>query len=112
MRQKLQIARALIGNPRVLIFDDAMSGFDVDSEIRLYDSLPDIAVGRTVIIVSSRLWHLRLCNKVFVIENGGVSQQGSFEELTKKDGFFKETYKKQIGMLGISTPMHNIKKVI
>lgn len=110
MRQKLQIARALIRNPRVLIFDDAMSGFDVDSEIKLYDSLSDIAVGRTVIIVSSRLWHLKLCNKVFVIENGGISQQGSFEELTKNDGFFKETYKKQIGMLGLRSSMYNIKK--
>ena len=112
MRQKLQIARALIRNPRVLIFDDAMSGFDVDSEIKLYDSLPDIAVGRTVIIVSSRLWHLRICNKIFVLENGLISQQGSFDDLTKNNGFFKDTYKKQIGILGINNPIYNIKKAV
>ncbi|MDC3091416.1 ATP-binding cassette domain-containing protein, partial [Rickettsiales bacterium] len=112
MRQKLQIARALIRNPRILIFDDAMSGFDVDSEIKLYDSLPDIAVGRTVIIVSSRLWHLRICNKIFVLENGLISQQGSFDDLTKNNGFFMDTYKKQIEMLGINNPILNIKKAM
>ena len=68
LRQKFAIARALIRNPRILILDDAISGFDIDSEIKLYDALPDIALGRTVIIVSNRLYHLRLCNKVFVLE--------------------------------------------
>ena len=51
----------------IITIDDAISGFDVDSEIKLYDALGDIAVGRTVIIVSNRLWHLRLCNKIFVV---------------------------------------------
>ena len=102
MRQKLQIARALIRNPRILIFDDAISGFDVDSEIKLYDALEDISIGRTVIIVSSRLWHLRLCNKIYVLQNGGISQEGEFNDLVNKEGFFKETYVKQIGILGIN----------
>ena len=70
LRQKFAIARALIRNPRILILDDAMSGFDVDSEIKLYDALPDISLGRTVIIVSNRLYQLRLCNKIFVLNNG------------------------------------------
>ena len=104
MRQKLQIARALIRNPRILIFDDAISGFDVDSEIKLYDSLTDISVGRTVIIVSSRLWHLRLCNKIFVLEKGTISQDGSFEELSQKPGFFKDTLVKQVGMIADRGP--------
>ena len=102
MRQKLQIARALIRNPRILIFDDAISGFDVDSEIKLYDALEDISVGRTVIIVSSRLWHLRLCNKIYVIQNRGILQEGEFNDLVNKEGFFKDTYTKQIGILGIN----------
>ena len=102
MRQKLQIARALIRNPRILIFDDAISGFDVDSEIKLYDALNDISVGRTVIFVSSRVWHLKLCNKIFVIENGTISQEGNFENLSNQDGFFKNTFSKQIGILGVT----------
>jgi len=110
MRQKLQIARALIRNPRILIFDDAISGFDVDSEIKLYDALEDISVGRTVIIVSSRLWHLRLCNKIFVLEKSTISQEGGFEELLNQTGFFRDTYYKQIDMLGVH--QQKIKKAI
>ena len=95
---------------RILIFDDAISGFDVDSEIKLYDALEDISVGRTIIIVSSRLWHLRLCNKIFVINNNTITQDGSFEELLNQHGFFKDTYYKQIDMLGVNKP--KIKKAI
>ena len=103
MRQKLQIARALIRNPRVLIFDDAISGFDIDSEIKLYDALNDISVGRTLIIVSSRIPQLRMCNKIFVIENSTISQEGSFDELSNQKGFFRDTYIKQAGIMGISS---------
>ncbi len=109
-RQKLAIARALIRNPRILILDDAISGFDVDSEIKLYDALGDIAVGRTVIIVSNRLWHLRLCNKIFVLEDGKISQEGSFENLKNLPGFFGETYSKQMSILGIESNEKKIKK--
>ena len=111
LRQKLQIARALIRNPRILILDDAISGFDIDSEIKLYDSLSDISVGRTVIIISNRLWHLRTCNKIFVLDNGTISQNGSFEELSRNDGFFKNSLQKQMNILGISN-REKLKKVI
>ena len=112
MRQKFAIARALIRNPRILILDDAMSGFDVDSEIKLYDGLPDIALGRTVVIVSNRLYHLRLCNKIFVLDNGKISQQGSIESLKNEPGFFSETYKKQSSILGESTTHKILKKAV
>ncbi len=112
LRQKFAIARALIRNPRILILDDAMSGFDVDSEIKLYDGLPDIALGRTVVIVSNRLYHLRLCNKIFVLNNGRISQQGSFENLKNETGFFSETYKKQTSILGEFTTNKILKKAV
>ncbi len=112
LRQKFAIARALIRNPRILILDDAISGFDVDSEIKLYDALPDIALGRTVIIVSNRLYHLRLCNKIFVLENGKIKQEGSFESLKNETGFFSETYKKQTSILGVNTKERIIKKAV
>ncbi len=112
LRQKFAIARALIRNPRILILDDAISGFDVDSEIKLYDALSDIAVGRTVIIISNRLWHLRLCNKILVLEHGKISQEGSFEDLKKIPGFFGETYSKQMSILGIDSPTKHIKKAV
>ena len=100
LRQKLAIARALIRNPRILILDDAFTGFDVDSEIKLYDALSDIALGRTIVIVSNRVWHLRLCNKIFVLDGGKISQEGSFEDLKNSRGYFGETYIKQMSILG------------
>ena len=108
LRQKLAIARALIRNPRVIILDDAITGFDVDSEIKLYDALSDIALGRTVIIVSNRLWHLRICNKIFVLDKGVITQQGSFEELKSVKGFFGETFNKQISVLGFNNPTKKV----
>ena len=102
LRQKFAIARALIRNPRILILDDAITGFDIDSEIRLYDALPDIALGRTVIIVSNRLYHLRLCNKIFVLDDGKIKQEGSFESLKEVPGFFSETFYKQTSILGMN----------
>ena len=108
LRQKLAIARALIRNPRVIILDDAITGFDVDSEIKLYDALSDIALGRTVIIVSNRLWHLRICNKIFVLDKGVITQQGSFEELKNVKGFFGETFNKQISVLGFNNPTKKV----
>jgi len=109
LRQKIAIARALIRNPRVIILDDAITGFDVESELKLYDALSDISLGRTVIIVSNRLWHLRLCNKIFVLDNGMITQQGSFEDLKNTKGFFGETFNKQISILGFNKP---VKKAI
>lgn len=111
LRQKLQIARALIRNPRILILDDAISGFDIDSEIKLYDSLSDISVGRTVIIVSNRLWHLKICNKIFVLNGGEIIQDGSFENLSTSNGFFKESLEKQLNILD-SNRLGKLKKVI
>jgi len=110
LRQKLAIARSLIRNPRILILDDAFTGFDVDSEIKLYDALEDIAVGRTIIIVSNRIWHLRMCNKIFVLDEGKITQQGSFEELKNAVGYFSNTYNKQMEMLGIQNKIKIVKK--
>ncbi|MAI75749.1 MAG: hypothetical protein CMM90_01000 [Rickettsiales bacterium] len=108
LRQKIAIARALIRNPRVIILDDAITGFDVESEIKLYDALSDIALGRTVIIVSNRLWHLRICNKIFVLDKGVITQEGTFEELKNIRGFFGETFNKQISVLGFNRPTKKV----
>ncbi len=94
-RQKLAIARALMRNPRILILDDAFTGFDVESEIHLLDTLKDISVGRTILLIATRLWHLQLANKVFVVEGGKVTQSGTIQNLRKEAGFFKETYEAQ-----------------
>ncbi len=99
IRQKLAIARALMRNPRILILDDAFSGFDVESEIHLFETLADISVGRTIIVISNRLWHLQLSNKIFVLNEGRISQSGTIEELKTVPGFFKITYDQQLKVM-------------
>ena len=94
-RQKLAIARALMRNPRILILDDAFTGFDVESEIHLLETLQDISVGRTILLIATRLWHLQLANKIFVVEEGKVTQSGTIENLREEAGFFKATYEAQ-----------------
>ena len=110
LRQKLAIARALIRNPRILILDDAFTGFDVDSEIKLYDALSDIALGRTIIIVSNRVWHLRLCNKIFVLDEGKIVQQGSFEELRDGTGFLVKLTTNKCQFLALITKSNQCRK--
>ena len=63
-----------------------------------------------VIIVSNRVWHLRLCNKIFVLEKGKISQQGSFEELRQTPGYFGQTYIKQMSILGVENKIKSLKK--
>ena len=99
IRQKLAIARALMRNPRILILDDAFSGFDVESEIHLFETLADISVGRTIVVISNRLWHLQLSNKIFVLNEGKIEQSGSIEELRKIPGFFKDSYDRQLRVM-------------
>ena len=94
-RQKLAIARALMRNPRILILDDAFTGFDVESEIHLLETLQDISVGRTILLIATRLWHLQLANKIFVVEEGKVTQSGTMENLREETGFFRATYEAQ-----------------
>ena len=72
--------------------------------------MSDIALGRTIIIVSNRVWHLRLCNKIFVLDEGKITQQGSFEEIKNVPGYFGETYEKQMSILGVENKLRSVKK--
>ena len=56
------------------------------------------------------VWHLRLCNKIFVLEKGKISQQGSFEELRQISGYFSQTYNKQMSVLGVENKIKSLKK--
>ena len=60
--------------------------------------------------MSNRVWHLRLCNRVFVLNDGKIIQSGSFEDLKNASGYFGETYKKQMSILGLDTNDKSMKK--
>jgi subfamily B ATP-binding cassette protein HlyB/CyaB len=85
-RQRIAIARALITNPRILIFDEATSALDYESERIIQQNMQSICQGRTVLIIAHRLTALRNARRIFVIDKGQLVEQGTQQELLDKEG--------------------------
>jgi len=97
-RQRIAIARALIGNPRILIFDEATSALDYESEKKIQDNMKGICQGRTVLIIAHRLSAVREANRIVVIDKGAIMETGSHEELLKNvRGIYRHLYSLQGG---------------
>ncbi|SEP42762.1 peptidase domain-containing ABC transporter [Propionispora vibrioides] len=94
-RQRLAIARALLTNPRILIFDEATSALDYESEHRIMENLSQMAAGRTLIMIAHRLSTVRHCDQIIVLDRGRVMEQGSHEELVQLQGIYYSLYQQQ-----------------
>ena len=96
-KQRLAIARALLKDPRILIFDEATSALDPESEAIIQKNLKVIAKGRTVILVSHRLSTLIDCDGIIVLERGKVSSMGTHAQLLKQSKVYQELWYQQMG---------------
>jgi ATP-binding cassette, subfamily B, bacterial HlyB/CyaB len=97
-RQRIAIARALITNPRILIFDEATSALDYESEKIIQDNMRLISEGRTVLIIAHRLSAVRDAHRIIVMERGQIAEQGSHDELlTVPGGIYAHLYQLQLG---------------
>jgi subfamily B ATP-binding cassette protein HlyB/CyaB len=94
-RQRIAIARALVTNPRILIFDEATSALDYESEAIIQRNLAQICKGRTVFIIAHRLSTVRLANCIYVIEKGEVTERGTHDELIRRGGYYAKLHKLQ-----------------
>lgn len=101
-RQRIAIARALISNPRVLIFDEATSALDYESEKIVQDNMRSICRGRTVLIIAHRLSAVREANRIIVMERGQIAEEGVHAELIRRpDGIYAHLYRLQMGAVEI-----------
>jgi ATP-binding cassette, subfamily B, bacterial MsbA len=99
-RQRIAIARALLRNPEILILDEATSALDSLSERLIQESLEKLSVGRTVIAIAHRLSTIAKADKVVVLEQGRLVEQGSYQELLNQRGKLWEYHKTQYQELG------------
>ncbi len=94
-RQRIAIARALISNPKVLIFDEATSALDYESEKIIQNNMNAIKQGRTMFIVAHRLSTVKECSKIVVMDKGNIVEIGTHDELLNKKGYYYALYVSQ-----------------
>ena len=95
-KQRISIARAIIKNPKILIFDDCLSAVDTETEDIILNNLKLIMKERTSIIVSHRVSSVKNANTILVIDKGEIIEKGTHESLLKAKGNYFETYKMQL----------------
>lgn len=99
-KQRLAIARALLGNPPILIFDEATSALDPESERIVQQNLRSICVNRTVIIITHRLSMVRNADRIVVLDKGVIVGLAPHNELVQKDGLYRHFWRQQMGLSG------------
>jgi ABC-type multidrug transport system fused ATPase/permease subunit len=97
-RQRLSIARAILRNPRILILDEATSALDYESERLVQEALHRLAEGRTVITIAHRLSTIRKADRIIVMHEGAIADQGTFGELSSRAGYFSELLRAGVPM--------------
>jgi len=95
-KQRVSIARALIKDPEILLLDDCLSAVDTETEEAILQNLGQLSKNKTTIIVSHRVSSAKNADKIIVLEQGQIIQQGSHNQLINVDGYYKELYHKQL----------------
>jgi subfamily B ATP-binding cassette protein HlyB/CyaB len=97
-RQRIAIARALVANPRILIFDEATSALDYESENIIQRNMRRICAGRTVLIIAHRLSAVRNADRIITVEGGRLVEDGTHDELLKRAGRYATLHQLQAGL--------------
>lgn len=95
-KQRTSIARAIIKDPKILIFDDCLSAVDTETEERILANLERVSSDKTTIIISHRVSSAKNADKIIVLDNGKIIQQGVHNQLVKQEGYYKELYEQQL----------------
>lgn len=95
-KQRLSIARAIVREPKILILDDSLSAVDTKTENAILNNLKVIMENRTSLIISHRVSSVKLADKIIVLDDGKIVQQGTHDTLITQEGMYKELYEKQL----------------
>ena len=95
-KQRLSIARAIARDPKILILDDCLSAVDTQTENIILNNLKRIMANRTSVIISHRVSSAKLADKIIMLDNGHVVQQGTHQWLMSQDGPYRDLYEKQL----------------
>ncbi|SFN72759.1 ATP-binding cassette, subfamily B [Bizionia echini] len=95
-KQRVSIARAIIKDPQILLFDDCLSAVDTETEEKILNNLKKLTAGKTTIIVSHRISAAKNADKIIILDAGKIVQAGTHETLIETDGYYKNLYEKQL----------------
>lgn len=95
-KQRVSIARAIIHDPQILLFDDSLSAVDTETEEEILNNLFRISKNKTTILVSHRISSAKNADKIIILEDGQIVQQGTHQDLIEQSGYYKELYAKQL----------------
>ncbi|NLK01444.1 MAG: ATP-binding cassette domain-containing protein, partial [Clostridia bacterium] len=99
-KQLLTIARAVLHDPKILIFDEATSSVDTRTELLIQRAMDNLMKGRTSFIIAHRLSTIRNADLILVMDEGGIVEQGSHGELLARGGFYTDLYESQFTRAG------------
>ena len=106
-RQRITIARAFLKNPKILVFDEATSSLDSESERVIQDAMERLIIGRTTFIIAHRLSTVVKANKILVVHQGSIVESGTHIELLQKEGVYQELYEEQFEPISDANRMLN-----
>ena len=95
-KQRVSIARAIIKNPKILVFDDCLSAVDTETEERILANLESVSKDKTTLIISHRVSSAKNADKIIILDDGEIIQQGSHNQLINENGYYKELYEQQL----------------